>query len=174
MPAPAQAREVALLVLDVDGVMTDGGIIYGPDGSEYKRFDVQDGHGLKLLMRAGIEVAIITGRESTALAARARDLGIERVYQRALRKEEAYADLLHQTGHADTQVCAVGDDVTDLPLIRRCGFGCAVANAVAELKQAADYVTTRGGGHGAVREVCELLLQAQGHWDRVVARYYQL
>jgi len=166
------AREIKLLVLDVDGVMTDGGIIYGPDAAEYKRFHVQDGHGLKLLMRTGLEVAIITGRESAAVTARARDLGIQRVYQRALRKEEAYADLLQQTGCVDVRVCAVGDDVTDLPLIRRAGLGCAVANAVPELKQAADYVTGRCGGDGAVREICELLLKAQGTWEQVLARYY--
>jgi len=170
--AYAKARSIKLLVLDVDGVMTDGGIFYADSGEELKCFDARDGHGIRLLMRAGIDAAIITGRTSRAVEHRARNLGIATVYQGALNKADAYEDIKRLQGLADTQLCVMGDDLPDLPLLRRCGLAVAVPDSVREVREQADWITARPGGRGAVREVCELLLKAQGLWETVIARYY--
>jgi len=167
-----KARAVKLLILDADGVLTDGRIIYTDQGEEVKAFNVKDGHGLKLLMRAGIRVAIITGRKSPAVEHRARDLGIARVFQKALNKLEAYEELCTTEKLRDEEICMVGDDLPDLPVLRRCGFAVAVADSVEDVKRAADYVTSKEAGKGAVREVCDIILKAQGLWETVTARYF--
>lgn len=160
-----------LLIFDVDGVLTDGRIIYHDDGSEIKAFDVQDGHGIKLLQRAGIEVALITGRFCRAVEHRALGLGITKVYQGARDKLEAYAEILEETGLKDNEIGFLGDDLIDIPLLRRVGFAAVVPNAVSHVKPYAHYVTRAAGGHGACRELCELLLQVQGLWEGVTERY---
>lgn len=167
-----KARAVKLLILDADGVLTDGRIVYTDRGEEVKAFNVKDGHGLKLLMRAGIRVAIITGRSSPAVEHRARDLGIARVFQKALNKIEAYEELRATEKLRDEEICMVGDDLPDLPVLRRCGFAVAVADSVEDVKRVADYVTSKEAGKGAVREVCDIILKAQGLWETVTARYF--
>lgn len=164
--------KIKLLILDIDGVMTDGRIIYDANGVESKFFNVKDGHGIKMVQRAGIEVAIISGRESQVVTNRAAELGIERVYQRCLDKMTPYRALLAATGLADEEVAFVGDDLIDLPVLRRVGFAAAPADAVAETLAAVHYVTKNRGGWGAVREVCDLILKGKGLWEEVTARYY--
>lgn len=167
-------ENIRLLLLDVDGVMTDGGIAYDNNGVETKCFHVRDGHGLKLLQRAGVEVGIITGRESAIVEKRAAELGIARVFQGAKNKIEPYEQILAESGYNDDQVAYVGDDLVDLPILRRVGFAIAVADAVEELRPWVDYVTTTPGGRGAVREVCDLILKQSGKWEQVTARYFNL
>ena len=167
----SELQAITLLVLDVDGVLTDGGIVLDDHGVETKRFSVRDGHGLRLWARAGHASAILTSRESTVVALRARNLGIDHVIQGAIKKLPAYEQLLADAGVTGENVCCVGDDLVDLPLVRRAGFGVAVADACPELLAAAQYVTTACGGHGAVREVAELILKAQGHWDTLLEWY---
>lgn len=163
---------IELLLLDVDGVLTDGRIIYDNQGNELKAFDVKDGHGLKMLQRAGIQVGIITGRSSVVVEKRAAELGINILYQGALRKLDPYEKILKSCGLADQQVAYVGDDIVDLPLLRRVGFSVTVADGVKDLMPLVDYVCTRPGGRGAVREICELLLKARGCWEAQTARYF--
>lgn len=164
-------KEIKLLLLDVDGVMTDGGIIYDGNGLETKVFNVKDGHGIKMLQRYGIEVGIITGRTSKVVDIRARELGIELVYQGALKKLDSFADVKLKTGLIDSQIAYIGDDVIDVPVMRRVAFAAAPSDGLPEARNAADYVTSCGGGRGAVREVCDLILKGQGLWDEVVIRY---
>ena len=167
-----QLKSIKVLILDVDGVLTDGRVIYTDSGEEIKRFDVRDGHGLKLLMRSGIEVILLTGRESKVVLHRARDLGIEHVYQKALNKIEVYKTILAQRNLEDKEVGFVGDDLVDLPVLRKVGFSAAVPDAVPEVKEIVDYITTKKGGEGAVREICELLLKAQNKWEAVTEKYH--
>jgi len=164
-------HKVKLLILDVDGVMTDGMIIIDDAGSESKQFDVRDGHGLKLLMRCGIAVALLTGRRSRVVEHRAADLGITEVCQGVWNKAEAFSGILERSKLSPEETAYVGDDVVDIPLLKRVGFSVAVADAVPEARKVADYVTKRPGGRGAVREVCEMILTAQGRWGEVAARY---
>lgn len=163
--------DIRLLLLDVDGVMTDGGIVYDGNGLETKVFNVKDGHGIKMLQRHGIEVGIITGRTSLVVDIRARELGIELVYQGALKKLESYLDVKRRTGFTDSQIAYVGDDVIDVPVMRRVVFAAAPADGVLEARNAAHYVTSCAGGRGAVREVCDLILKGRGFWDDIAARY---
>ncbi|NJC87928.1 MAG: HAD-IIIA family hydrolase [Desulfuromonas sp.] len=165
-------QKIRLLLLDVDGVMTDGRIIYDDRAGETKAFDVKDGHGIKLLQRAGIRVGIITGRQSAVVDRRAMELGIELLYQAAKDKLVPYREILQKTGLSDEQVAYVGDDLPDLPILRRVGFAATVADAVEEVKPYAHYVTQRAGGRGAVREICDLLLKESGRWENVAARYF--
>jgi len=167
-------KAVKLLILDVDGVMTDGGIIYDDDGRELKVFDVKDGHGIKLLMRAGIGVAIITGRESRVVDHRAKNLGIDidMVYQGAKDKLKAFEDILKNRQLSLEEAAYIGDELVDIPLLRRVGFAAAVKDAVEDVKRHVDYVTAKNGGSGAVREICELILNVQGKWDTVTAAYF--
>jgi 3-deoxy-D-manno-octulosonate 8-phosphate phosphatase (KDO 8-P phosphatase) len=167
----ARARAVRLVILDVDGVLTDGRIIYGTGGMELKAFDVQDGHGVKMFHRAGLRTAILTGRTSEVVARRAEELGIADVVQNVRDKLSAYRELLARHALADAQAACIGDDVTDLPLFARAGLAVAVPGAVPEARAAAHYVTGRTGGRGAVREVLDLILKAQGLWDEALARY---
>ncbi|MCE5266196.1 MAG: HAD-IIIA family hydrolase [Deltaproteobacteria bacterium] len=164
-------RRVKLLILDVDGVLTDGRIIIDDAGLESKQFDVRDGHGLKMLMRCGIDVVLLTGRKSRVVEHRAADLGITEVHQGRLNKKEAFSEILERRGIPPEETACVGDDVVDIPLFRRAGFSVAVADAVPEARAVADYVTRHGGGRGAVREVCEIILKGQDRWGDVAARY---
>lgn len=167
-----RCRNIRLLLLDVDGVLTDGRIIYDNNGVESKAFDVKDGHGLKLVQRAGIRVGIITGRTSQVVAHRAAELGIDILYQGAKDKMIPYRQILTDHGYADEQVAYVGDDVVDLPILRRVGFAATVCDAVEDIKPFVHYVTQRPGGRGAVREICDLLLKASGRWQEVTGRYF--
>jgi 3-deoxy-D-manno-octulosonate 8-phosphate phosphatase (KDO 8-P phosphatase) len=151
---------VRALVTDVDGVLTDGGLYYGPNGDELKRFDVRDGQGLVLLREAGLLTAIVTRKQTTIVARRARDLGIVEVHQDVRDKAAVLADLLARHGLAAAAACYVGDDVGDLPAMRAVGVGVAVADAVPAVRRAATYVTRARAGHGAIREVCDLILAA--------------
>ncbi len=166
-----RAKAIRLLVMDVDGVMTDGRVIYTAAGDAQVAFDIQDGHGIKLALRCGLSLAVITGRESEVVAQRARELGIREVHQKALDKLSVFEDLLARGGLAAPQVACMGDDLMDLPLLLRAGLALAVPGAVDEVRAAAHYVTRRPGGRGAVREAIELLLKAQGHWATVMERY---
>jgi 3-deoxy-D-manno-octulosonate 8-phosphate phosphatase (KDO 8-P phosphatase) len=166
-----RASRVSLLLLDVDGVLTDGRLVYADYGDELKFFDVQDGAGLVFWRRVGLTSAIISARQSKALKRRAKELRVDVVLQRQLLKLPAYEKLLKRLRITDDHVCAMGDDLMELPILRRAGFAVAVPDAVDEVKQAAHYVTRRRGGRGAVREVVELILKAKGLWDQVLQRY---
>jgi len=166
-----EPAQIKMLVMDVDGVFTDGTVIINADGTESRRFSYLDGHGIKLWHRAGLSCAIISGKESRATTTRAHQLNIEHVFQGCKEKLPAFKSLLAETGLSAGQIAYVGDDLLDLPLVRRAGFSVAVANAVDELKEAADYVTTRPGGCGAVREVVEYILKATSKWDELMQRY---
>lgn len=166
-----KAQNIRMLILDVDGVLTNGTIVYTDAGEEYKCFNTQDGLGIRLLVQEGIRVALITGRDSKAVSRRAEDLGLDDLYQGISDKVAAFRDLQKKTEISPEQVCFVGDDLVDLPLLTQVGFAVAVANAVEEVKQHADYVTTSLGGRGAVREVCELILKSQGKWKHCLSRY---
>lgn len=163
---------IKLLLLDVDGVMTDGRIIFDDQGRELKAFDVKDGHGLKLVQRAGIKVGIITGRQSEVVARRAAELGIELVYQGAKEKLVPFRQILSDLELSAQAVAYVGDDLVDLPILLQVGFSATVADAVAEVRSRVDLVTDRAGGRGAVREICDHLLQHSGRWDEVTRRYF--
>jgi 3-deoxy-D-manno-octulosonate 8-phosphate phosphatase (KDO 8-P phosphatase) len=163
-----KAAKVKLLVLDVDGVLTDGRIIMDHEGREIKAFDVRDGHGIKLLRQAGIEVALLTGRNSPVVQKRADDLGIPWVRQGVNNKVVAYEEIARDVGIKDEETCFVGDDLVDITLLKRVGLPICVADGVPEAKAAALHVTQSPGGRGAVREVCDLLLQAQGRWEEIL------
>lgn len=166
---PERFARIELLLLDVDGVLTDGRVVYTAAGDEVKAFHVRDGSGLKFWRQSGKRVAILSGRSSPAVDRRAAELGIMPVVQGAGEKLPAYRRILDELGFRPEQVCAVGDDLPDLPVLRHCGLGVAVADAVPELKAVAAHVTTAAGGAGAVREVVEWLMRGQGTWAGVVA-----
>lgn len=166
------AGRVAALVMDVDGVLTGGEIIYGP-GGEWKVFSVKDGHGFRLASRAGLLTAVITGRRSDVVAVRARELGVTAVVQGAVNKGRALDRVAARLGVDLQQICYIGDDLVDLPVMRRVGFPVAVADAAEEVKAAALWVTQRPGGAGAVREVIELILKSQNRWQSVIQPYYE-
>ncbi|MFO7569207.1 MAG: HAD-IIIA family hydrolase [Smithellaceae bacterium] len=164
-------KNIKMLILDVDGVMTDGRIIMDSEGREMKNFDVRDGHGLVMIQRHGIQVAILTGRTSAVVDHRARDLKITEVYQGALNKKEVFEQMLRKYALNPAQMAFMGDDIVDIPVLKKVGFAVAVANALEMVKKTAHYVTIHNGGNGAVREVCDMLLHAQGFWPDVAARY---
>jgi len=163
---------VRLMIFDVDGVLTNGRVIYLDNGTEIKEFDAQDGHGIKLLQRAGVEVALISGRACPAVEHRAAGLGIQRVYQGIKIKVEAYRQLLADTGYEEHETGYMGDDLIDIPVMRRAGFAVAVPNAVSHVFPYAHYITRASGGRGAAREVCEMILMAKNLWDTVTFRYF--
>jgi 3-deoxy-D-manno-octulosonate 8-phosphate phosphatase (KDO 8-P phosphatase) len=171
LEAIQKAREIKLLVLDVDGVLTDGRLWYGNSEEELKAFHIQDGLGIKLLLRAGVEVAIITGRRSALVARRGAELGIRHVIQGREDKLVALETLRAELGIELIEIAYVGDDLPDLSAIRAAGLGIAVANAQPSVAAHAAYKTVRNGGDGAVREVCELILQAQGKLDDIIEQY---
>lgn len=167
-PLAERCQAIELLLLDVDGVLTDGSIVYADNNVEQKRFHVRDGSGLKLWHRAGKRSAIISGRKSPVVDVRAAELGIGQVVQGAADKQAGFGQVLAAAGVRAEQVCAVGDDVPDLPLLRQCGLAVAVADACVEVRAAAHYITRTPGGGGAVREVIELLLRCQGEWQKAI------
>jgi 3-deoxy-D-manno-octulosonate 8-phosphate phosphatase (KDO 8-P phosphatase) len=158
-----RARRIRLLALDVDGVLTDGKIYFDSAGNELKSFHTRDGLGMKALQKYGVQLALITGRESPMVTQRADQLGIEHVYQGVTNKMTAYMDLLDKTGFEEDQVCFAGDDWIDLSVLQRVGLAVTVPAADHEVKKRVHWVTEREGGDGAVREICHLILQAQGH-----------
>ena len=164
-------KKIKILALDVDGVLTNGQIVYDSDGKETKVFNVLDGYGIVILRRAGIKTAIISAREARPVSIRAEDLKIDKVYQNAYPKLAAYETMLKDFDVKDENVCFMGDDLPDLPLIRRAGFGVAVKNASSDVLAHADYVTRKEGGQGAVREVIEMILRAQGKWKEILENY---
>lgn len=164
-------RQVRMLAMDVDGVLTDCSIFLDHEGQELKMFNVRDGHGIKLLRRVGIEAAIITSRSSEAVAHRARELGISHVYQGHHDKRVAYAELKLATGLTDAQMAYIGDDVLDLPVLMQAGLSAAPADAHQEVLARVHYVTPDRGGRGAVRALAEQILHAQGHWSTIMAEY---
>ena len=165
-------QKIKLLILDVDGVMTDGRIIFDSNGVESKFFNVKDGHGIKMLQRCGIEVAIISGRESQVVTNRAAELAIRIVYQKSLDKLTPFARILAETGLAEEETAFIGDDLIDIPVLKRVGFAAAPADADAEVLPFVHYVAARGGGWGAVREVCDMIIKAQGKWEALTQRYF--
>lgn len=178
-PIPAEElkrkfKNISLLILDVDGVLTDGRIIMDDDGRESKQFDVKDGHGIKMVLRVGIRVILLTGRTSRVVSHRAQDLGISEVYQGARNKISVFRSLMKSGKISSERIAYVGDDIVDVPIFKRVGLAVAVADACEEAKKAAHYITKRDGGRGAVREVCEMILRHQGKWGELTARYEEL
>jgi 3-deoxy-D-manno-octulosonate 8-phosphate phosphatase (KDO 8-P phosphatase) len=169
----ARAREIRLVVFDVDGVLTDGGLFIGDDGQEYKQFHSKDGHGMVMLQNSGVAIAIITGRTSEVVRIRMASLGIEHVYQGQRDKLPAYEQLKTTTGLDDAQIAYVGDDVVDLPAMVRVGLAISVSDGHPLTRQHAHWVTSSAGGRGAAREVCELIMDAQGTLDGVLKGYLE-
>lgn len=167
------AKGIMLLVLDVDGVMTDGGIILDGEGNELKRFHVRDGHGIKMLKSSGIEVAIVTGRYSKVVERRAKELKLTEVYQRCHDKSVAYEHILAKLGLKDAEVAYMGDDIVDIPVLKRAGLSVVVADGAEEAKAAATMVTKLPGGKGAVREVTDFILKSKGLWERFTDEFYK-
>lgn len=167
----ARFKNIKLLVLDVDGVMTNGGLTIGDDGQEYKTFHSHDGLGMKLLKATGVEMAIITGRTSNVVKKRAESTGVAHFYQGAEDKLVAFNDLVDKSGLQASQCAFMGDDIVDLPPMLKCGLALAVPDSPALVLKYAHYVTAKTGGHGAVREVCELIMQAQGTFDGQMAQF---
>lgn len=168
-----RASRIKLLLMDCDGVLTDGRLWLLENGDEHKSFNTQDGLGLSLLHRAGLKSGIISGRRSQAVIRRADELGIEFVRQGDLRKVEAFEQVLRQAGVDENEVAFVGDDLTDIPIMQRAELAVAVADAVAEARSVAHYVTQAKGGRGAVREVIEIILKSQGRWNDLVEEYFK-
>jgi 3-deoxy-D-manno-octulosonate 8-phosphate phosphatase (KDO 8-P phosphatase) len=166
-----RAAQIRLLVLDVDGVLTDGSIIYTDAGAEIKRFHVRDGLGLRLVQQADIAVALITGRQSAALAHRAENLHLVHVFQGVRDKQAVLHSLQTTLGVTSRQTAVVGDDLVDLAMMQQAGLAVAVADAPMEVKARAHLVTSAPGGHGAVRELCEILLKAKGVWEDLLRQY---
>ena len=169
--AVERAAQVKLMIFDVDGVLTDGGLYYGPEGEIFKRFNALDGHGIKLLQQSGVETALITARRSEIVVQRAKALGITHVYQGAHDKRAVFEQLASTLGIAAGQCGFIGDDVIDLPILIRVGFAASVANGHPEVRRRAHYVTRNDGGRGAVRELCDLILHAQGNYEAALAPY---
>jgi 3-deoxy-D-manno-octulosonate 8-phosphate phosphatase (KDO 8-P phosphatase) len=167
----AKARQVRLAIFDVDGVLTDGTLFLTDGGEEIKAFNSLDGHGMKMLRESGVDLAIITGRTSRSVELRAKNLGIELLFQGAADKALAFAALLKSRAVEAPAIAYMGDDVVDLPVMRRCGFAISVPDAPLLVRQHAHYVTRARGGRGAAREACELIMQAQGTLEPALAAY---
>ena len=167
-----RAKRIKLIIFDVDGVMTNGGLIIGDDGQEYKSFNSHDGLGMKLLKASGVQMAIITGRTSNVVSKRAESIGVAHFYQGVDDKLVAFNDLIAKLNIAAEHCAFMGDDVVDVPPMLRCGLAITVPAAPDSVKQRAHFITQRQGGHGAVREVCELLMQAQGTYDAQFAQFF--
>ncbi len=165
-------KKINLLLMDVDGVMTDGRINIDNNGCETKSFNVRDGHGIKLLQRGGIKTGIITGRSSEVVNYRAKELGIKIVRQGAKNKLDVYRDIVADEGVYDEEVAYIGDDIVDLPVLKVVGFSSAVSDASSHIIKYVDYQTINKGGNGAVREVAELILRVKGLWNELTARYF--
>ena len=157
--------KIKIVIMDVDGVLTDGRIVYGDHGDELKFFDVQDGFGIAMLRKAGLKTFIITAKKSKINERRAKELKVVKIFQKAPDKLKAYEKILKKFKTVPEEICYIGDDLLDLPVLRRVGFSVAVDNAVDEVKKTVHYVTKQKGGRGAVREVCDMIMKAQGRWD---------
>lgn len=168
-----KAENIRLVIFDVDGVLTDGGLILGEDGNEFKIFHVRDGHGLVMLRDSGCKIAVITARTSKVVSERMAELGIEYVYQGQNDKGKALQDIMKKLQIKSEQTAYVGDDYIDLPAMQAVGLAIAVADASPRVKEYAHWTTTAAGGHGAAREVCELIMQAQGTLEKQIQRYIQ-
>ncbi len=169
------AKQIKLVIMDVDGVLTDGNLYYlevaNQDVKEFKSFNSLDGMGLHLLRLAGIGTGVISGGNSLAVNYRAKVLGMKYVYQGTLHKESAFKEILDDASLSASEVAYMGDDLSDIPLLKACGLKIAVANAINEVKDVANYVTLKNGGNGAVREVCEFILKSQGIWSKTIATF---
>lgn len=166
-----QAKKIRLAIFDVDGIFTDGSLFYSADGTEHKQFNVLDGQGIKLLQLSGVGIAIITSRTSVAVTKRMQDLGITHVYQNQHEKLTAYEELKNKLHLTDAEIAYTGDDLPDLPLLRRAGLSITVPHAPLIVRQHALGMTEAAGGRGAVREICDFILQAQGTFDRVIQHF---
>ncbi|OGW57564.1 MAG: hypothetical protein A2Z09_05805 [Nitrospirae bacterium RBG_16_43_8] len=166
-----KARKIKLLILDVDGVMTDGSIILDNEGNEFKRFHVRDGHGIKMLGKAGIKTGIITGRRSKVVDIRAKELGITDVFQKVYKKSEVYKKILKKYNYKDENLAFMGDDIVDIALLERAGLSAVPADADEEAKKHADIVMKKDGGRGAVREFTDLILKSSGLWQKVSGEF---
>jgi 3-deoxy-D-manno-octulosonate 8-phosphate phosphatase (KDO 8-P phosphatase) len=171
LSATERAQRVRLMIFDVDGVLTDGGLRYGPEGELVKTFHVLDGHGIKLLQQSGVNTAIISARESPIVARRAGDLGISLLLQGVHDKRSAFERTASEAGLPHEACGFMGDDVIDLPVMTRVGFAVSVPNGHPEVIRRAHYVARAGGGRGAVREVCDFILRAQGNYEAALAPY---
>lgn len=167
----SKVKPIKLLILDVDGVLTDGRLFFDDRGKEYKCFHARDGHGIKLLRQSGVEVAVISGRKSNSVSLRMQSLGVSLVYQGHENKRAAFAEILQTLSLSPKQVAYIGDDVLDLPIMVQVGFAVAVQDANFAVKQRADYCTQTPGGLGAVREVCDLIMQVQGSFETMLQSY---
>ena len=168
----SRIKKVKMLILDVDGVLTDGRIIWTSSAEEMKLFNVQDGVGIILARRAGLKIAIISARKSKVTEIRAKELKITEVHQSTESKLIAYKELIDKYKLSDEEVAYIGDDIHDIPVLKRAGFAVAVSNAQEEVKQVSHHVTEKNGGNGAVREVINMILKTKGLWDKVVEKYY--
>lgn len=166
-----KAKKLKLLILDVDGVLTDGRLFFDNLGNEYKCFHARDGYGINLLQQTGVEVAVISGRKSNVVSLRMKSLGIETVYQGYKNKILAFNKIMQNSQIEEEQVAYVGDDLLDLPIMLRVGLAIAVQDACLSVKQSADWCTSISGGLGAVREVCDLIMQAQGTFEDILKSY---
>jgi len=165
-----KAKKVGMLILDVDGVMTDGGIVYSNKGEEFKKFNVKDGLGIRMLIQGGIKVVIISGRKSGVVDYRAEELGIKDVYQGIRDKLSLFKEIIKKDKITAHEVGFIGDDLIDFPLLLKVGFAVGVSDAVDEIKENVDYVTKHSGGKGAIREVSDLILKAQGKWEQCLSQ----
>jgi 3-deoxy-D-manno-octulosonate 8-phosphate phosphatase (KDO 8-P phosphatase) len=168
----ARARKIKLLLLDVDGVLTDGRIVVSNSGEETKNFNVNDGLGIILLLRAGLQCSIITAKLSNLVKVRAEQLGIKKVYENHY-KLESLESIKSEFGVKEEEICFAGDELIDLPILKRVGLAASVPDAPSEVQSHAHYITNKRGGYGAVRELCELILKSQGKWQGIVKRYFE-
>lgn len=166
-----KAKKLKLLILDVDGVLTDGRLFFDDQGKEYKCFHARDGHGIKLLQQTGVDIAVISGRKSSSVSLRMENLGVKHVYQGHENKKAAFNELLNTLSLEPEQVAHVGDDVLDLPIMIKVGLSIAVFDANPKVKEHADWCTETAGGLGAVREICDFIMQAQGTYDNMLQQY---
>ena len=171
--AKVRAKKIKLLMLDIDGVFTDGRIYFGNYGDEIKTFNVLDGFGILLARRAGIKVVVITAKGSKIVKMRAKEIGIDGLYLNSTDKRKVFEKVLKKFKVAPEEACFVGDDLLDIPVLKRVGLAVAVPNAVDEVKTYSHMITTKSGGHGAVREVCDFLIKSQGKWEEVTRKYLQ-
>lgn len=172
MEIKERAKKIKLLLLDVDGVLTDGRIVLGSYGDEIKNFDVNDGLGVILLKRAGLKCVIITAKYSKSVKMRSKQLGIDKIYESHY-KIGSLKDVIRRFKVKEEEICFMGDDLIDIPVLKRAGLAVAVPNAIPEVKSIAHYTTEKSGGRGAVREMCEIILKAQDKWESVTRKYFE-